>query len=158
MEHIHLQSGQPVELRYKDGMWRCIINGKNFCGETLENLVRSIAYLNPVVTPEIPLPPDKRTHPEKLISILRNPKSYLAEKQDALERLLRYAAEGDVGALSILDELEAKSRPTREALNLTTLLNKVDFAFVTHNEMVEHVNNLVLRSRLIIELADRLVF
>lgn len=158
MERIHLQGGQPVRLQYQDGMWRCHIAGKNFCGETLENLVRAIAYLNPVITPEIPLPADERSHAEQLIAILRNPKSYLSEKQDSLERLLRHAAEGDEEALSIVSELENKPRPTREALNLTGILNKVDFAFVTHEEMVEHVNNLVLRSRLMGELANRLIF
>jgi len=156
--NIRLQSGQSVHIYYKDGAYRCIIDGKNFIGEKLENLIRSIAYLNPIIPPEELLPPDIRSHAEKLIGILRNPKSYLSEKQNALERLLGYAAEGDIDALQIVDELEMKPRPSREALNITNILNKVDFAFVTHEEMIQHISNLVLRSRLISELANRLVF
>lgn len=156
MDH-RLQEGS-VSVIYKDGMYRTFVNGRNYISEDKENLLQSISHYHPVITPDKPVPVDKRSASEKLVDILTSPSSGLAIKQIAIEKIFAYEGEKDKHADKILKSFKKKPKVSREAASITRALKKSDFCLVTHEELVENVYNIVLRSRLMDELADRLKF
>ena len=156
MEPVYLQTGDVVPITYRDGAFRTFVDGKNYIGETYEGLVRTLGYYHPIVVPEPEPAPDLRTYTEKLADILTDPLAFMVDKQRALSRLMDF--HGDPYADKILTALAKKPKISREANAITNQLGKKDFSLISVEELTEHVHNIVLRSRLMNEIAARLTF
>lgn len=154
--HIKLADGRKFDLLHDDGTWYVIIDGKFYCAASREHLVHGLETHFHLVKPKIEVP---EKHPLQIIhETLKSDQSSLIHRQTAREALKAYAARGDVAAALLLAELHNKPKASVHAQNLTDALRKQDYADVTHEELVQHVSNLVLRSKLILELSDRLRF
>ncbi len=152
---IKLADGRSFTLKSDQGTWHVTIDGKFFCAADKETLVRGLGthviYLQPkIVVPE--------KHPlQKATDTLKSDQSSLAERKEAREVIKQYAGRGDVLAGMLLTQLTSKPVSV-QARNFTARMKKYEFSDVTHEELVQHVPNLVLRTQLILELADRLRF
>ncbi len=153
--HIKLADGRSFTLQCDEGTWHVTIDGKFYCAADKDTLVRGlenhIIYLKPKI-----VVPDK--HPiQKATDTLKSDQSTLNERKEAREMIKQYAAKGDVLASVLLSQLDSKP-VSIQARNFTKRMQKFEFADVTHEELVQHVPNVVLRTQLILELADRLRF
>lgn len=157
MSHkIKIADGRTFTLSGDKDTWYVFIDGKYYCAATEENLIEGLEKHFHIIKPKIVLP-DK--HPLQVIQeTLRSEISSLVHRQEARQALKQLAATGDVAATLLLDQLTRKPEPSHEAKKVLTRLKKFEYADVTHEELVQHVHNLVLRSRLILELSERLRF
>jgi hypothetical protein len=154
--HIKLADGRRVELLVDDDTWYVIIDGKYYCAASRHALVHGLETHFHVLKPKIELP---EKHPVQIAhETLKAIDSSLIACQAARQDLKSYAAKGDVLAALLLEDLSKKPAPSKAAQDITTRLGKFDFSDITHEELVQHVNNLVLRSSLVHELSQRLRF
>lgn len=156
MKHsVHVTSGL-VDLyptRQNDGSWHVALDGKHYCAATLETLERGLELHFHVVKPApvtITKPPVQRYR-----EILTSESSSLMDKQAARRDLIQFANNGHPEASDIVARLRAKPAPSLHARTWTAVLGKTHFEDVTHEDLVENVSDLVLRSKLILELAER---
>ncbi len=154
---IKLNDGRRFLVWYDFGQWSVSIDGKFYCAVNKESLLRGLETKFHVIKPKVDLPEVPLVDQAK--AELKNPiTATLVSRRQAREDLKTLSAQGDVTAALLLQELDKKAAPSKEALEVTKRVKKLEFADVTHEDLVEHVKNLVLRSKLILELSDRLRF
>lgn len=153
-QQIELSDGRKFELKEFSGTWSVSIDGVNYCASTPATLREGIArhfHLAWVrVTPVI------KHQVDQCIDVLKDPNSSLIARQEAHRHLKNWDASGHQRASRVIEHLNSKPAPSRQAQAVALLLNKRDFAEVTHEELVEYIHDLVSRSRLMLELGDRL--
>jgi hypothetical protein len=154
---IRLTDGRRFEIAHDDDTWYVIIDGRFYCAAKREDLLRGVEEHFHVRHPQPPPAPDK--HPLQIAAeTLKSSTSSLIDRQAARNDLKRFASAGDVAAKVLLQDLSNKPALSPRAQTITARLKKDSFEDVTHEELVQHVNDLVLRSVLILELSDRLRF
>lgn len=153
--HARLTDGRLFHLQHADGTWYVFIDGRYYCAVDPEILIKGIESKHHLYRP----PPAPIHKPPLQIAdeTLRDENSSLIARQEAREVLKTFAAKGDVMATLLLEALEKKP-VSAAARTITAQLKKYSFADVTHEELVQHVSNLVLRNKLILELSERLRF
>ena len=130
--------------KFYGGMWRLDIGDIHFCSQTLDGLEAAVKTRHPFSVHESkPEPVVELTGAAKYLDTLRYGQS-LAERQDARRRLL---------ALGGHDHLFARPL-TSPAAVIAKKLGK-PFDDLTIAELTQHVNDIVLRHKLILELSDR---
>lgn len=154
-DKVKLADGRSIALKCDQGTWHASIDGKYYCAADKETLVTGLQssyqfYLTKIIVPEKP--------PLQIATeTLKSENSSLVARREAVDSLERLSGQGDVVATVLLDQL-SKKKVSRSAQEITKRLKKNNFADVTHEELVQHVNNLVLRAQLILELSERLRF
>lgn len=138
---ILLNGGGEVHPRFTNGMWRADVEAYHFCSQTKEGLIRALAcrYSFSVHYEKAHVPELRGA--EKHLHTLRNSHS-LEEKQAARRDLKQYGYEH-----LFVRELSAAAKQIAEKLNK-------EFLDMTVQELTQHVNDIVLRNRLITELAE----
>lgn len=150
MKKIHPQTGQFNKPTWHAGMWRVDIASKHYCAETLERLKSGLKSIGlEIAEPLVPFV-DKRTHTEKYRDLLYDKTTNLGVRQEAVFRLVNLAIKGDKLAEEIIRSIPADR--SNDARYYTKQIGKEDFLFVTHEDLTEYVDNIVLRARLITEL------
>jgi hypothetical protein len=143
---IHI-GGKAHVPRFSDGMWRLDIGGNHFCSETEDGLFGAVGHFHAVQDRErgknVP-PPAK-----DWIAVIRDREEPLVRKQEAYRHILR----GDDAESQRIAATLSSRVLSLSARKLAEQLGKV-FAFVTPEEMTAHVHDLVLRHRLLLELAE----
>lgn len=155
MTQLFIINGAEITPRQSGGMWRADLQGIHYCSPTFEGLVHALQHCHSVEVRH-PQPPAPPTDPivELCAQFIR---SGLQEKQQLL-RDLRAAAEHDTLAATVVRSLDNKPLPSRYALDFTRRLGRKDFLDVTYDEIVQFAPNIVVRNKLINELAERLSF
>lgn len=155
MPHISLTDGRVIRMQYSSGTWFVLFEGKYYAAATPETLRKGLDDRFHILRPRIEIP---TKHAVTLaLETLRSKESSLIECQEARQALKQHAALGHAQAFIMLELIRTKSL-SKEAIDITQRLHKHDYCDVTHEELVQHVNNLVLRSKLVLELSDRLRF
>jgi hypothetical protein len=134
-------------------MWRIDHEGTHYCSQTIEGLVSALGEFHSVVVrkPDEPFVPVDEC--EKWCSVITNPMAPLAVRQEANIRVRQFAAQGSAQAQFIVDALDVKALYySPDAVKLSMNLDK-DFALITNEELTENVKNLVLRAKLLNEIA-----
>jgi hypothetical protein len=147
METVVLFDGTQTTVYYAFNMWRSEIDGRAYCAQTKENLLRCIGECYSSVVPE--------KEPEPVIPLAdilfkQIKTGKLEQKQSARRELLKIAKAGDEDAIKYLGRLPEK-KISLQAKYLAKSLNK-DFYEVTFYDLSENVSDLVLRARLVREL------
>lgn len=137
---------------FSGGMWRIDINGKHYCAETLERLEWGLKEIGLEIYKQPPHEADVRHPSEKMRDILYNERVGLSIKQDALVHIQRMAKDGNELADKIISSIPSYRSP--DAIYYTKQAKKSDFLFMTHEDLTELVDNIVLRSKLILELGN----
>jgi hypothetical protein len=151
MEIIVTQEGTQATVYHLYNMWRSDIDGRHYCSQTKDALLRCISECHNVIIPETP-PEPVRPLADILFSQLKT--GALEQKQDARRRLLDIATKGDEDAIAYLQFLPEK-KISMSAKYLAKSLGK-DFIDVTFAELSENVSDLVLRNKLMKELSGLL--
>lgn len=141
--------GREVVPRFTHEMWRADVGDKHFCSQTLDGLISGIQGFHSatIVHPHVHHPPE--TVLTRLVKIMRGVHP-LQHKQDALKQLMTMMDEPE--ARLIVNAISAKQL-SRDALRTSVLCEK-EFVFITVAEFTEKIKNLVLRAKLIGELAE----
>ena len=152
---IKHKDGRQVKVERSHGSYYVQIDGVNYTAATLKDLEDGLARVNITVTEE--KKPDTKHIVDQCELLLRSDISALEHRQAAKKVLKQHAGEGHQKAAELLQELEGKqSLPASKMAQIVTKgLGKNDYSDVTHEELTQHVSNLVLRSQLIIELGER---
>lgn len=149
---IELADGRTFNVAKIRDTWHVAIDGQAYCASSLELLVLGLArqfrLANHVETP--PQDPIKEA-----LFLLQSQNSSLQQRQIAIADLRNLAEMGNSEAQALVRLLDAKRSASPHAQAVAMKLGKNDFSEVTHEELVKHVNDLVLRSKLILELSDR---
>lgn len=145
-------AGLEVHPVHKSGMWRVTVGELHFCSQSQEGLQGALASHHHTLV-QFPDEPKPRVDPaQPLIETLKT--GTLPERQSAVADLRQLAIQGSAIAQAALSKLAMKPPPSREAANYARLIGK-DFSEITHAELTQHVNNVVLRNKLIEELSKR---
>jgi hypothetical protein len=153
METITLQSGDIVDIYQQHEMWRADSNDVHFCAETKQALIESLKYLGPSVTPQIIELPPVLSPLETFVGVI-NSDLPLVSKQEAWRKLKNLANDNAEAKEIVYRMLEKPFSYMAE--EITHSLGKPDFLEVSHEELVKHINNLVVRNYLVLELSKRL--
>jgi len=152
-ETIKFQSGESIELCQRaDSMWFAQAQDRHFLAQTKQGLIEALKSLGPIITPQVVEMPPELSPLDTYVSIINSDLS-LSSKQEAWTRLKGLAG-SDESAKRIVDAVLAQSLSTA-AKEITRTLGKTDFLEVSYADLVKYVNDLVLRSRLVMELAGR---
>jgi len=159
---VRLQEKGFIEVYFSGGMWRAATVGENnkaihFCAPTKEHLLQLISFRFPTAAIVEQSPTKTKESPATLRDIFVRgslPERQYARKflfsnfpDDALANYMRAV---------IIKKLEKPASLHAEALRIK--LDKLDYADVTHEELVKHIHHLPTRSQLIIELGERNTF
>lgn len=153
--HILHKDGRKFGVERSHGSYYVQIDGTHYTAATLEDLEKGLSSVGLTLKPE--KKPDVVHIVDQCEMLLRSDISSLEHRQAAKKVLKQHAGEGNEKAKLLVQELESKQAvpASRVAQILTKGLGKNDFSDVTHEELTQHVPNLVLRSQLIIELGAR---
>jgi len=130
-------------------MWRCDLNGTHYCAQHKHDLLRCISECQTAVIPDVP-PVPVRPAADILFDDLKY--GGLEQKQRARRTLIQLAENGDESAVQYLDFLP-NNKLSFSAKYWAKSIGK-DFIDITYADLVEHVSDLVLRNKLMNELAD----
>lgn len=149
---IHVEGHGLVHAYRHTGNWRAQIGNVQYVSQTWGGLVNCLGSINSlhVHTPEPPRvfdPPAIRC-----AKILRDHESSLDTKQAAWFEIQNL---DEPEALEITKQIKAKGRPSFHANSFTRKIGKADFHEVTSAELLQHEHDVVRRSALIKELAER---
>lgn len=150
---LTLANGQIVRLRCHGASWSALIGGISYVAATRERLCEGIAseFHLPYVPPLFELKHPRVKHHDTL----KGSSSTMAARQDAYFSLREMAKQGDFEAEYIIKPL-VEYQPSPQARAVTQRIGKSSFLEVTHEELTQHVKDIVLRPRLVLELASAL--
>ncbi len=147
---IFLSDGTPVVDYFSDGLYRTVVNGRNFCSSTRDGLVKALGYFFSVHIDDCVVEKEPSII-ERMIAVLSS-KATLDRKQRALEVLESFP--DDSTASQIVAKI--KNKPVSlGALYLTKALGKKDFSHITSVEISEVVPNIIHKADLLKELGER---
>lgn len=155
MPNFQHKDGRSFHVERANGSYYVQIDGTHYTAATLADLENGLATMGLSIKPD--KKPDVVHVVDQCEMLLRSDISSLEHRQAAKKVLKQHAGEGNQKAIALVQELEDKQSvpPSRAAQILTKGLDKNDFSDVTHEELTKHVNNLVLRNQLQIELGER---
>lgn len=149
MEHVNLQNGSKAPIAFHNEMWRCSVDGMHFISATKKDLIRCITEVRSAVIPEIPVEPPRPIADLMYEQLL---KGTLDQKQSARRTLVGLANGGNDRAAEIVKRF-CKKPLSHQAKYHAKSIGK-DFIDLTNTDLTEHVNDIVLRTKLMDELAS----
>lgn len=153
---IQLADGRSFLLHISPDSCSVTIDGLYYVAADFATLLRGIeSHFH--IAPERP-PLIEKSHIQLCRDALTSAFSPLTARQAARSALFQLSSRGDEEASQLLARLHDKPEPSKAALAVTRRIGKAHFNDVTHEELVEHVSNLVVRAKLLHELSDRLRF
>lgn len=152
LPHVFLYTGIEIHPKFLEGMWRISVLGNNYCSGSFNGLLELIGFFHSIYTSmDLPAPVIDPT--VKAISILSGSTS-LDDRQKALKFLEALAANGNTTACDMVSKVKEK-HTSFGASYITKCLGRADFSQVLPYEISDLVPNIMHRSELIHELADR---
>lgn len=149
---INLKDGRKFVPQTDAGTWFVTIDGQYYCAADIDTLMSGLKRHGMLADPPKEVLPEISAF--KLYrSVIMDPYSSLTSRQEARSQLMQMK---DPEAVAFVQKLHNRPPASMQAQVLTNRLEKLDFADVTHEDLIQHVSNLVLRSKLIIELSERL--
>lgn len=149
---VELTDGRTFHVAKIHDTYHVVIDGQAYCASSQELLLEGLAR-HVRLARHIYVPP--RDSLREAVRTLISATSSLQDRQIATDDIRNLAAQGNTEAQEVVRLLDNRPRVSPHAHAITKKLGKDDFSQVTHEELVKHVNDLVLRSKLILELSDR---
>jgi hypothetical protein len=148
-EIFFCSTGEKIEVEFKGGMFRAIVNGVEFCSMWSAGLIEALRLFHTVQSSDPKLKP---TRTQELLKILSSD-PLLEERQKALDEL-ESLAKGDIFAREAVERVKSRT-PSIAARYITMIMNKSDFSHVTAQEISDYIPDVVERSALVKELGSR---
>lgn len=148
---VELADGRTFPVQESNGSYHVLINGEGYCATSYDVLLEGLSKVFRLAY-HVYTPP--RDPLREAVRTIISANSSLQDRQTAAEDIRNLAHQGNMEAEAIVRLLDNRPPPSRPASQIAKQLGK-DFSKVTHEELVKYVNDLVLRSKLLLELSDR---
>lgn len=149
---VELANGRTFHVQRIDDSYHVVIDGAAYCAPSADLLLEGLSKVFHLAHRITVIPRDPV---REAILVLQSHNSTLRDRQSAMADLRNLAQGGIVEAAAIVRLLDSRQQPSPHAVAVTMMLGKTDFGEVTHEELVKHVKDLVLRAKLLLELSDR---